>query len=479
MDELELQDKKYYKLGNYRIYPDRKIILTCYNSTSDIQASHWEGCYQDSLINFDSTALVFYGNSFDFKEHFDSLIDYNTLKVLHYDIEKNHARTMCKDKNSIYNNGLTGDKIDISDYKCINDWIYLDNEDDIFFMTQEGIFSKMNIYDEKPHLSDIEFLPDNYFFNKDGLNTFKRQYNYKDERNIWFNSVPVRIEENNGEKITPTVRRHYFIYGSNVYLRQIGEGYKKQESRRLFMDVTHLKEFILSENFYQSYILSDGKDTYIFPEKIQDKINVSSLSRWIQLSRDFQRFTYEKKSNTLYFALDNNSVSGDWEAMYGTLISIDRNFWFINFSGYEDDKGNMFSLDKIMIRGINGYEELDIDNYKYIDRDLYTYNGVLYENLCREVEGYKMLDLSNIHPVKHNDIPTNYYSDGKVLFYHDQDYGRQVTQDGTLYPPIIENVDFSSLKVVTQRMLVDKDNIYDGAIVIPIDSLGVKVKVYN
>lgn len=468
LDSLKLTDKKYYQLGGYRIYPGEKTVL--------VYSDNYSPCYIDTLINFDSTALVFYGNKLDFKEHLDSLIDYNTLKVLHYEIGKEYYYpSVCKDKNYIYID--LQEKEDISGYKNLNDCIYLNNDNEIFYLTKSGDLGKMDIHNEKPYLTDLEYLSDGCFYNKDGLFELQRQYNYEDERNVWF-TVPVKVKSSNGRKIIPDIKRFYFTYGNDVYLRGNNTGRCRQEFQKLDLDAIHVKQFMLSE-FDCSFILTDGKKSYIYPEKIRNKINTGSIARWIQLSDDNIRFRYEKKTNTLYYALNKNSESGQFTSMHGALFHIDGNFWIISMSGKEEGKGNMFSLDKVMINAGNGYEELDINNYRYISDDLYIYKGILYGNLCQTIDSYKELDLPNLKPLKHNDVSSCYYTDNKLLFYHNPGYERQRAQDGTIYPHIVENVDFSSLKVVTERMLIDKNNIYNGAIVIPIDSLGVKVEVYN
>ncbi|MFV0330023.1 MAG: hypothetical protein ACK5KL_09435 [Dysgonomonas sp.] len=467
LDSLGLSNKKYYEFGEYRIYPTEKAVLVYQNEYSP--------CYIDTLINFDSTTLVFYGNTFGFEEHLDGLIDYNTLKVLDYNIDKDYSWSICKDRNTIYK-GLSGDKIDISGFKCINDWIYLDNDDEIYYLTTTGDLSKMDIYDQRPHIPSLEYIGDGCFYNKDGLYELQRQYNYKDERNIWFNAVPVRIEESKGKNIRPFVTPLYFTYGSNVYLRQSRLGWGEQNFQKLEINGTNLKEFILSDSYHFSYILTDGKNSYVFPDKIQNKINTNSISEWKQLSRDNQRFTYDEKANILYYA--SNNIPDIGRSISGALICIGDKFWLINFSGYDNEKGKMISLDKVMIDAGKGYEELDISNYKYIDADLYLYKDTLYGNRCTPVNESTDLELRNFYPIQHNYISTQYFTDGKVLYYNDEMYRYTLPRESLIPLHVIKDVDFNSLKVISKTMLIDKNNIYIGLTIIPIDSLGVKVKVY-
>ncbi len=452
LDSLNLSNEKYYELGGYLIYPAKKTVL--------VYRNNYTPCYIDTLVNFDFTVLVFYGNTIDFKEHLDSSIDYNTLKILHYNIGEDNRVSVCKDKNAVYKNGLTSnDKQDISALNTINDWIYQNDDDEIYYLTKNGELPRMQILDQKPYLPDLEYLSDRCFFNKDGLYQLQEQY-YRGERFF----PPVKIESSGGRKITPIMRKFYFIYDRSVYLLEDNSKWDKLEFQKLDLDATHLKEFIISD-YDHSFILSDGKNTYVFPEKIRKKINTNSISRWIQLSDDKLDFWYKKRTNTLYYALNKNSESGESISMHGALINIDGNFWFINMPPNEEGKGEMFSVDKVMINTGNNYdyEELDIDSYRHISGDLYIYKGVLYRNLCQRIDGYKDLDLSNLHPLMHNGTSTEYYTDGKSLLYQNH---------------IIKNVDLASLKVITERMLIDNHNIYGGTTVIPRDSLGVKVEVY-
>jgi len=452
LDSLNLSNEKYYELGGYRIYPAKRAIL--------VYPDDCIPCYIDTSINFDSTALVFYGNTIDFKEHLDSAIDYNTLKVLYYSIGENNNTSVCKDKYTVYKNGLSrSGKQDISALNCINDWIYLDEEGEIYYLAKSGELSKMHIYEQKPYLPDLEYLLDGCFLNKDGLYQLQKKY-YRGDPFY----APVKIESSGGRKITPIMRKFYFIYDRSVYLLEDNSKWDKLEFQKLDLDATQLKEFIISD-YDHSFILSDGKKTYVFPEKIRNKVNTNSISRWIQLSDNKLVFWYKKRTNTLYYALNKNSESGESISMHGALINIDGNFWFINMPTNEEGKGEMFSVDKVMINTGNNYdyEELDIDSYRHISGDLYIYKGVLYRNLCQRIDGYKDLDLSNLHPLMHNGTSTEYYTDGKSLLYQNH---------------IIKNVDLASLKVITERMLIDNHNIYGGTTVIPRDSLGVKVEVY-
>lgn len=464
LDSLGLSHKKYYELGEYRIYPAEKTILVYRNEYSP--------CYIDTLINFDSTMLAFLGNTCEFKERLDSCVDYNSLKVLYYDIDKDYSRSIYKDRNAIY--GLA-EKIDISGLKCINDWIYLNNDNEIFYLTKSGEFSQMDIYDQRPYLPDLKYLVDRCFYNKDGLYQLQKQYNYKDERNVWF-TVPVKIDDSQGKNIIPIIKPFYFTYGANVYLRQLRIGRDEQNFQKLDMDVAKLKEFILSDSYHYTFILTDGKTTYVYPERFRNKINTSSISQWKQLSRDSQRFQYDEKANVLYYA--SNNIADIGKPVSGALICIGNDFWLINFSGYDEEKGKMISLNKVMIDAGGGYEELDIDNYKYIDSDLYLYKGTLYGNRCTPIPKSEGLELANFYPIQHNYASTRYFTDGKVLFYNDEIYPFTIPSGISISTHIIKDVDFNSLKVVNKTMLIDKNNIYNGLTVIPIDSLGVKVRVY-
>lgn len=121
---------KSYLLDRFLITPQQKMISV----RTKIGGDTWDGFtyVPDIRIVYDKTSLIILGDQIFFKEEIDIDLDFETL----YIIENNEGKRIYADKNYIYHlfERELHQRIKISDYKTINDYIYQDKSGNLYFM---------------------------------------------------------------------------------------------------------------------------------------------------------------------------------------------------------------------------------------------------------------------------------------------------------------------------------------------------------
>lgn len=471
LDSLQLTDKKYFCIGDYNIYPHEKRIIVTYCSSHGETGNSWEGVYLDTVVNFDSTTLVFVGEKYDFEEHINVDLDVKSLKLLDYNVDdsSNFIGNFFADNNQIYvvygRGGI--DTINIGDMKKINDWLY-EKDDNLYFLSLMSSSITLCLVDKENFKVDIKTLKhvtDNCFTDKNGFYRFEMKRNL--ELGVYI-FTSVKLEDAISENPDIKIGRFYIVYGNSVYSRETSDWFyeKKMRMRKLNLNGDNLKEYPIYDFYDYVSIITDGKNAYRFVKQksILEEVKINGIENWKQLTSNSQRFSYIERKSELYF--------GQMKHMHdlsGMTLFYDGNCFILLGKEKEILPQKVF---------INGREKLDIDNFKYIGGDLYTYKNVLYNNFTAKINWGDSVNIDSLKPVQYRGYSTHYFTDGSQLFYNGRvrDYtGRLSTFE--VAESDIKPVDFESLMVVNRRMLVDKNNIYIEGEIIPQDSLGVKIKV--
>jgi len=459
-----------YLLSGYLINPIKKQV-SLYEMTSGSMpgGGHWDGYHYvpDSIINYDSTTLYIIGNQIFFKEQvkFFPELNFNSLRIIYTDL---NGDFLCRDKNYLYKNAVCTvidndhlylnncETIDLSDYKTINNYIYQKGKD-LYFLAKH--FELEKIEGVTIDIQTIKHLKDNYFADKNGLYLLGG-YSYSEDNTSCGYDKSVQLEKSNGKTITPIVELNYLIYGNKVYSPEqytthiplpLNPGKIKELEIGFLADDKRM--FTLGSGGYYPYNKVDSSD---FWNKNVNQWQVIAVDEYFDEGVENNR-TLVKTPNGFYTFLGT---------LPHTVEKIGKVFIF-NFDTKE-------------------YEELDASHYRYISNRFRIYKNRIYD--YDGVPITNPIDAENLHFITHHGKRTNYMTDGKLLIYARagvatvEGEGSNKTR-ALLDKQIISGVDFSTLKVITQDILIDNENIYngnfDGIGIIPIKALKFNVKIFT
>ncbi|MDR2204900.1 MAG: hypothetical protein LBE36_01905 [Flavobacteriaceae bacterium] len=492
---------KTYELDRYLINPSKKTVSVQqeFHEYRDDGLHAWGVRYvPDSTINYDKTTLFVIGNQFVFKEHipqnwaFLQESDLKTLRIIRIDFEYNTS--LCRDKNFLYRNSIGfGGRfgwqfIDLSGYETINDFIYKKNNE-LYFLTKD--FKLKKIGNIKLHIPTLTHVMGNYFTDKNGLYLLggyhiltQKLILGKQEKADSIYDKSIRLEKIGNKKITPIIKRDYFIYGDKVY----ASGYFN-ENKPLPINVEKMKEFEFKNSYsgnQTTFFLAD--DTHVFAIKIHpwhdfldNDFFDKNVNEWQVISAGDIGIYKEDDGKTLYF--QSGIKQGKPMEYAGILIQKQNEFYTIDTR----EKGSVQKFNQVFIFNFDTqqYETLDLSQYRYLAENLWIYKNRLYVNGLPTKE---KINIENLHFIAHHNIKTNFLTDDQSLIYVGEgeygtlgEGGNKVSVFGKR---IVSEVDFSTLKVITADILTDKDNIYignrgKGINVVPIKALELDVKIFT
>jgi hypothetical protein len=494
-----------YLLGDYLINPNKKQI-SIYKMTGGYDKEsgiHWDGYYYapDSTINYDSTTLFIIGNTIFFKEQveFSPNLDLNTLRVIRNDLDE-YGCLLCRDKNSLYEGSVgssTDDNddmepcsiIDLSGYTTINDYIYKKGGDLYFLLKEE--FELEKIEGVTLDIPTLKHLMNNYFTDKNGLYLLGG-YGYVEDKTSYEYDKSVQLEKSNGKTIIPLVKRNYLVYDGKVYSPAEDAAHQP-----LPLNANRIKELELNNYREVSFLADDdhtfrteGSDGYsttefkmeIFNRQYDADFFKKNVNQWQIITGGDVHFIKENNGKTLYFpSASKKPLPGPIQSH--VLIKTPDGFYIFD----EGNGSTLQKIDQVFIFNFDTkkYEELDTNQYRYVAENLRIYKNRVY--------GYdglpimEPIDAQHLHFITHHDVKTDYLTDGKSLIYIGNMGGITMTGRGNetmqvLDERIISGVDFSTLKVITANILIDKEYIYngnDGIGVIPIKALQLDVKIFT
>ncbi|MFV8345766.1 hypothetical protein [Flavobacterium sp. ZB4P13] len=432
----------------------------------------WDGYKYtvDPKINFDTTNLIFIGDHIFIKEHFPFNCDFNNIEV----IKSNDQLVIFSDKNKIYTYwaGHGSSEIDISKFKKLSNNIYKDLNGDLMLLTGDYELQLARI--QQPNeidLNTVEYVTNNYIKDKNGLYLCPK---YGDNSNSIVRKL-TKICSSNGVNSNPIVTKNYFIYGEKVF----GTADTPSE---LKLNKAKMWEIVINE--YSNYsLLTDGKRTYenwrdgykIFDFKTDRRRTNVTFFEGIDIKYVFSNNLKFIPKNETDLLFKGTQDFGNQDS--GTVIQTSNGYYFIPFGG----NNKIRKINNIFIYNIDTKkeEELNQKKFKYLKDNVYTYKNHLFFN---GMPVHTTMDIKNIKLLYKGDNKTDFISDGKKTMCIGNRTGYKSKKiNDTDFVLIEENIidDFSKLKTINQNILIDDKNIYNRDIVIPIQKIGIPIKVYQ
>ena len=488
-----------YDLGSYAIKPKKRQV-GIYTFSGKATIGYPALVYQqDKTIKYNTTTLFIVGSQIFFRENirFFPKFDLKTLRVIRNNL---NGDLLCRDKNYLYRNAVGSpttdyrhikdeyvDTINLSGYTVINDYIY-QKDSDLYFLSKP--FELKKVEGITLDIPTLKHLAGNYFTDKNGLYLLG-QYNDAAENY----SKSVQLEYNKGFPITPVVKRNYLIYGGKVYPIAPDTDYNP-----LPLNTIKMKEIVLDDQYSRFSFLADDNHTFqldyangCYTEEIDfadscfNALLKKNVNQWqvITTAGDVD-FIKKDGGKTLYFPSGIKTFGGTFLNTF--LIKTPNGFYakplHFNLATIQKVKHVFFfNFDT------KEYEELDASQYRHVSHEFRIYKNRLYGLDGLPVK--EPIETENLRLIMHHDVKTNYLTDGKLLISVKTGYwgGTYIQGKGSnamrvLDTHIICGVDFSTLKVVTADILIDKNNIYsstqdDGIQVIPIKSLHFKMRIFT
>lgn len=466
-----------YQLGYYyKALPSAKQILVQQmvggtEKMEDGSIIHWDGFKDFPLqdVDYDTTTLYIIGNIFIFKEYLNPSIDLKSLKLYKAGFDR-YSDFLIADKNGLYSN-IFYDKERYSDdsetIKILKDKKFVKNR--LYQGKKNGLYYFIDEYwnavcplAKAPETMDINSLTHlwgNYFYDKNNFYFFGNNYISYDITHDQADNIHV-LESTNGLNIIPEIHNNYIAYNGSVYAKKLGLDVK---SLKLDLNINTIKEYRLK---FEKTFLSDGRTSYKDYENVKNE-RLNKTANWVQIASEYDvTWIVEEENKTLSFPSSNMSYNNKKQSSAGVVK--DGNKYLL--VGFDNDKIQEYDSLKIYNLKTDGYENLNINKYRYIGERLYVYDGVLYTYYCYPVEGYKNIDLNKLRVWNYKNKETYFYTDGKVLMYQ---AGRNM----------YDKVDFGSLRAISKDILIDKNNIYqgesDGIKITPVDDLNLKIIQYT
>ena len=477
-----------YIVGGYQIDPLNKAV----GVRTMVGGEDWDGyCYNsDESVVFDSTKLFIFGRFLYLKEHLPVSCDFTTVKIIWFSLDWRYP-TIYRDKKYLYSLYIKDEsKIDISNHKIINDYIYQAPDGDLYFLSFVNWSFKLKKVVGLPRL-DIETLThiaDHYFMDKNGLYYFGLHYTIENGVSIpHYRSK--KLEDSNGKFIEPHISRNYFTYGKSVYAIT-----NQFNIEKLKLNGEKIKEIMLDE-YDETYFITDGNKTYYkngngsyysnekfytdyYDFKYKTAFFRKDLNEWHVINFSRWRMIEEEGEKNIYF----NSRLDEKKAFW-----LHKNIIVKKPDGYyvfeQNDDESVEKIHKVFIFNYDTrcYEELEIDQFRELTSELYIYKNRIYNS-----SGYSMeteLDIDNLKVITHRNEKTEYITDGKKLIYTSG--GLQIGKNDMLFKfagdvnEVGEGIDFESLKVVTKDILIDKNYIYIEENIIALNKLGIEIDVFT
>ena len=407
--------------------------------------------------------------------------------------ECNYGVGLFKDKQFIYlysndyfaHRGIEH-KLDISDYSCINDYIYEKNGE-LYFLKNFNELKLVKI-EGLPNLDKhtLKHLQGQYFADKNGLYAFG--IHYLGTQNNYANYSPqpknILIESSNGKIIEPTITRNYIVYGTSVYA-------KHYSIEKLKLDVDKMIE--LKWGNQNDYFITDGTNLYenshsSYLEREWNKNNMYAndfLKSGINILKIFSpqiQFLQANDNNTLYF----NNIKRDgtkYTVKKGILIKTDQGYFFAN-TGHPSTKPQKIDNLVIYNETTKQNETFEEEQFLHIDNYIFAYKGLMFFD---NIPFKEIKETKNLRFFIDKGLKTNFLADGNKLIAvggysgYQSDYS-DGAQKVVFEKWIKKDINISKLRAINKNILVDDRNFYDcsnGRIqIIPFKKLGLDVKLY-
>ena len=468
-----------FEIAEFQIAPDEQVVYYREGRTftfADGGHGHGYVYVPDKNIDFNLTSLIFMGQIITFKEYFPILTtDISSLKIIQQSIGYNNNQTIVLSplENKIYivyNNGVVSPR-NISGYTHIRQLIFKDEDGSLRFVNFRGGHD-MPVITKPVDEASIQHVFENYYTDKDGLYYFDTA-SAMDFRGRFGINVR-KLESSDGKPVEVVLHQHFFVYGDTVYPYNA----PIEETMRLNINELNLitigsKKYIRDRN--NLFRLGD-----LTPVSLTDIIQHGTppeepVSEWkyfgtIAVGRE------SLKENTLYYTTLNSSGTPH------SLIKTPSGFYGISINRPE-----VIKFDNVMIYNIekDDYESIEVEQFRELTINYYVYkNQMYYTRRSYPVESE--LNIQKLQAICLNGKATQFYTDGTFLvggynFAHGKSEQRGEQTWRTFENPLFRDVDWESLQVVSETIMVDKNTIYqvEGSVlqIIPIKDLNLDVKV--
>ena len=453
-----------------------------YDSNGNINGQ-WDGYEYVPCtdIDFKTTSLIFMGSSITFKEFFPiPTADISSLRVIQHSIgyDYDYTTILSPLENIVYvvwENRLIS-QIDVKGYTHIRQLIFKNKNGKLFFIpVGEGRLCEITIPIDEASLQHV-FGGDysgSYYTDKNGLYYFST------------NGTQQQLESSNGKPVQAVLHERYFIYGDAAYPCRWASGGFSQKQLSL-----NANELSLINTVYGQY-LGDNNQLFDLPLSIRDGVVPISPADFIQQGTPQEPLSNWKffdiitvggnlKKNTLYYS-SKKIYAGS--GSYYSLIKTSNGFYGVTGSSMSLEA---VKFNNVMIYNVekNDYEPIEIDQFRRLTDNFYIYKNRMYSTDSYPVE--TELDIQKLHAICLNGKATEFYTDGTFLLggYNLSKLKTEQKGEQTWYKfeePLFRDVDWESLQIVSEKIMVDKNNIYQSESsllqVTPIKDLGLDVKV--
>ncbi len=427
-------------IGDYMILPELKEVRA-YNM---IGGQNWDGfTYEkDPKINYATTTLLIIDEFIYFKEYFPFKFELKTLRKLH----KNDVATICRDKDSLYflSTNVKNQKIDISNYQTLNDFIYKNSGGKLFFLDTYEF--KLKPLDISIDLNTLKNINNNYFYDKNGLYVFG-PHNAKVNNDRKFIKTSSKLLSGQFE---PIIAKKHFTYGDHVFAIS-----NDTWVRELNLNLKKTIEVMMND---RESFLSDGKTVYSdlnYGYEGDEKNGNGYYGIWyptlyanVNLQKIYNpkiNFQQENKNSTTIVVnrYDPNNFPG-------LLVKIsDKNYLLNEKKKYRINKVDFYHPE-------NGQYEAFDDQYLtvYNAEGFMKYRNMLYfDGIPVDLPNFDMEKLTEIKD-------SNYLTDGKNIINLGNigGYGsitKGKVEFATFTDRILENVYHPTMRSINEDLLSD------------------------
>ena len=463
----------------YQIDPDEQVIYKKQRFPDGEAGDAYEWVPSD--IDFNTTSLIFAGNIIRFKESFPIPAEYiPSLKVIRNSIsyDNNYTTMLSPLENARYEKYSNGyiDRFDISGYTYIGQMIFKNKDGELFYRYDGSGLHKITIpLDE----ASLQFV-----FSHDYVGAF-----YTDKNGLYFlhkDRESLQLESSNGKSVEAVAHERYLIYGDAAY--PYGDNFYERDRKAMRLNENEL--YVFPINWGEQY-LGDNNKLFVLPSSFNTRVTSTSLDKIIQKGRppepvsEWNWFDFfvvgsgNLKNNTVYYPGKDMGIIGS----YYHLIKTSSGFYGVTGSSMTR---RAVKFDNVMIFNIEkgDYEPIEVEHFRRLTIHFHIYKNQMYYADSEPVEAE--IDLQKLQEIRLHGKATNFYTDGTFLV-GGYNLGNMTTERRKgiewrkFRDPLFRDVDWESLQIVSENVMVDKNNIYqvENSVleIIPIKDLGLNVIV--
>jgi hypothetical protein len=471
-------NKRFEIVGlNYQIAPDELLIYQQEGrifSFPDGGHGHGYAWVVSTDVDFETTSLIFAGDVVIFKEFLPIKHEYiSSIKVIQQSIGygNNYTTILSPLENAIYNKYTNGviERVDIKGYTYIGQMLFKNEAGRLFFWAIGGRnMHEITIEVDEASLQHVfsNSYVGSFYTDKNGLYYFPMHYGQQQQ-----------LESSNGKLIHAILHDRYFVYGDVAY--PYGNNIYEKDKKAMRMNTNELK-FIVFNNSY----LADNDKMFSLPSSYTTSITSASLDDIIQQGKpqeplnEWNWFDFfvvgsdNLKDNIVYYPTKGMNMSG--AAHY--LIKTASGFYGIN----RNNVSEVIKYNNVKIYNIetDDYEPIELEHFRRLTDNFYIYKNQMYGWLSQPVE--TEIDIKNLRAISMGGRDTYFYTDGTFLFGNITRVEQRDGKEWLIFEEQFRDVDWESLQVVSENVMIDKNNIYQfnhRFEIIPIKDLKINVTV--